>query len=129
MIIQRIYGGQFSNRTKRRILRQAALIGVYKAIRISLESMFALNHRTYRHSPPKMEKTLQRLCAYMQQKGTHLIQPGPRHKSAYSIPDMIDQGLLKLQGVAGGADMAEAGDTEAEIIADGEDGDLDIVDM
>ncbi|KAI0687265.1 hypothetical protein C8Q76DRAFT_635469 [Earliella scabrosa] len=61
LYIKRIYGGQFSNRTKRRILRQAALIGVYKAIRISFENMFALNHRTYRHSPPKLEKTIRKL--------------------------------------------------------------------
>ncbi|RDX48735.1 hypothetical protein OH76DRAFT_1351984 [Lentinus brumalis] len=124
LYIKRIYGGQFSNRTKKRILKQAALLGVYKAIRISLEGMFALNHRTYRHSAPNLKKTLHKLQIYMEQEGAHVIKPGRRSK--YSVPDVMEVGVNKLMSADGDFEGAADGVGVLEDEVNGQDGDLDV---
>ncbi|KZT63807.1 hypothetical protein DAEQUDRAFT_719004 [Daedalea quercina L-15889] len=125
---KRIHGGRFSNRTKARILKESALIEVYKTIRMTFEKMFALNHRTYRHSQPKMDKTFKKLATYMAKIGLHKQQP---RTSKYNIKDAKAEGMHKLVAAmknrtVGLEDIAEIGDGDVEAEADGEDGDLDV---
>ncbi|KAI1783103.1 hypothetical protein LXA43DRAFT_904272, partial [Ganoderma leucocontextum] len=122
---KRIYGGQFSNRTKKRILRQAALIEVYKSIRISFERMFALEHRTYRHTAPKMEKTFRKLRTYMEVNNAHIVTPSRATKHAVS--NMIDDGtykLMEMMNEGDGENLTDGVVIEDEI--DGDSGDLDV---
>ncbi|KAH9839263.1 uncharacterized protein C8Q71DRAFT_704520 [Rhodofomes roseus] len=128
LYIKRIYGGQSSNHTKHHIIKGSALIEVFKKVRISLEDTFALDHRTYRHSPPKMQQTFQKLARYMQDSKTHIHIPG--RKSAYSISDAWEAGMYKMFVTGwsrsdGGEDGIAAEDT-AEGEVDGEHGDLDV---
>ncbi|KZT68528.1 hypothetical protein DAEQUDRAFT_711871 [Daedalea quercina L-15889] len=125
---KRIHGGRFSNRTKARILKESALIEVYKTIRMTFEKTFALNHRTYRHSQPKMDKTFKKLATYMAKIGLHKQQP---RTSKYNIKDAKAEGMHKLVAAmknrtVGLEDIAEIGDGDVEAEADGEDGDLDV---
>ncbi|KAH9911456.1 uncharacterized protein B0H18DRAFT_1128681 [Fomitopsis serialis] len=130
LYIKQIYGGQFSNRTKCHIMKESALVEVFKNIRISLEDMFALEHRTYKHSPPKLQHTFRKLARYMQNTKTHSMIAG--RTSSYTMVDASETGLLKMvtsgwnsgdDGVTGPtADVAV--EDEPEINADG--GDLDV---
>ena len=54
-----------------RIIAESPLLEVYKNIRIQFEKMFCLEHKTTRHSPPKMELTFKRLGEYMQKEKTN----------------------------------------------------------
>ncbi|PCH39771.1 hypothetical protein WOLCODRAFT_88293 [Wolfiporia cocos MD-104 SS10] len=112
-----IYGGHFSNRTKARILKESALI--------EFENMFALNHCTYQHSPPKMTKTLAKLALYMLKTNTHKTVPG--RKALYLIPEAMQEGKHKL--VAAKEIAYEIGldaESNVELEVDGENGDLDV---
>ncbi|OCH86115.1 hypothetical protein OBBRIDRAFT_738611, partial [Obba rivulosa] len=91
---KRVYGGQFSNRTKRRILKESVLIQVYKRIRINFENMFMLHKRGYKHSKAKMVLTFKKLAKHMEKKRTHEFVRG--RTAAYIIPDAMDIGLQKL---------------------------------
>ncbi|KAL6307299.1 hypothetical protein BKA93DRAFT_747706 [Sparassis latifolia] len=119
---KRIYGGRFSNHTKKRILKESVLIEVFKIVRINFEDMFALDHRTYRHSPPKMQQTFNKLGNYVRQKKTHIRIPG--QKAKYIVPDVMEAGMCKLISTEKKEHTNEDGvDVEEE--ADGENGDLD----
>ncbi|CDO77882.1 hypothetical protein BN946_scf184690.g3 [Trametes cinnabarina] len=127
LYIKRIYGGAFSNFTKRRILKQAALVEVYKKVRISFEEMFALDHRTYRHAAPKMARTLKKLCEYMQAQDAHVTKP--KRGTNYAIPDMIEAGICKLMGMSNRTtnDIDEDSAADDEVEVDGDEGDLDML--
>lgn len=128
---QRIYAGRSSNHTKGRILKQSPLIEVFKNIRISLENMFALQHRTYKHSPPRLERTFRKLACYMQNTEAHTMIPG--RKSAYIVADTAEVGKYKLfiggwsSGESGpGSQSEESRDAEGVTSVNAEDGDLDV---
>ncbi|EPQ58924.1 hypothetical protein GLOTRDRAFT_23636, partial [Gloeophyllum trabeum ATCC 11539] len=88
---QRIYGGKYSNHTKNHILMHSSLIGVMKNMRINFEKMFVMDHRTFKHSPPMMQKTINKLVTYMRKMATHAEVPG--RKSAHIIPDTLRDGM------------------------------------
>ncbi|CDO69126.1 hypothetical protein BN946_scf185042.g28 [Trametes cinnabarina] len=126
LYIKRIYSGAFSNRTKRRILKQAALVEVYKKVRISFKGMFALNHRTYRHLAPKMERTLKKLRTYVETHEVHVVKRARSTK--HLVPDVAELGVNKL--LSAGMDLDGAGDADdamdGEIEVNGNEGDLEV---
>ncbi|KAF7981236.1 hypothetical protein HWV62_34597 [Athelia sp. TMB] len=91
LYLKRVYGGQFSNHTKARILGESPLIELYKNTHIQVENIFHLDHRTTRHSAPDMGTTFQMLGTYMAKNQTNKLVPG--RKSPYSIPDANAQGM------------------------------------
>jgi hypothetical protein len=91
MKYQRIYGGKFSNHTKTRILKQSPLIEMFKNTRIQFEKMFTLEHRTIRHSPPRLQKTFNKLANYMTTNDANVFVPG--RVATYSIPDVMGKGM------------------------------------
>lgn len=131
--LQRIYGGQYSNHTKNRILEESPLIELYKNTRIQVENIFHLDHRTTRHSAPDMTTTFKMLTAYMEKHKTNELVPGCR--SPYPVPDAAAQGMHlmlttgQLVGASSDADDGwedldeEEQDVEQEV---GDDGGLDI---
>lgn len=128
---KRIYGGSFSNQTKARMLKESLLIEVFKNVRISLEDMFALDHQTFKHSPPKLAQTFCKLLQHM--KDTHAHEPVPGRKSAYCIPDAIEEGFVKLMGMrlstntgAAGPQERDNGEIGVPDEPNGSNGDLDV---
>ncbi|TFK37834.1 hypothetical protein BDQ12DRAFT_698959 [Crucibulum laeve] len=91
LYIKRIYGGKYANHQKSRIIDESLLIEAYKNIRHQFEQMFCFEHRASRHSPPRMEITFKKLTKYMEEKKTYATVKG--RNSAYSIPDIMSQGL------------------------------------
>ncbi|KAJ3518248.1 hypothetical protein NMY22_g13775 [Coprinellus aureogranulatus] len=89
--IKRIYGGRFSNRKKKRIFIEAALIEVYKTIRIDFEDMYCLNQRSLRHAPPDMRATFRKLRLHMQANQCHMFIRGRR--VPYIVPDASSKGM------------------------------------
>lgn len=88
--------------------------------------MFALNHGTYKHSVPKMQKTFDKLGVYMAKMDTHKIKPS--RKARYMILDAMKLGIHKMtamlnQETRGDVDEEEENDA---IEVNGEDGDLDV---
>ncbi|KAF7964919.1 hypothetical protein HWV62_1643 [Athelia sp. TMB] len=110
----RIYGGQFSNHTKSRILEESPLIELYKNTRTQVENIFHLDHRTTRHSAPDMTVTFKMLVTYMEKHRTNEYVPG--RKSPYSIPDAAAQGMHT---------MLTTGGMAAASAIDGDEGDLE----
>ena len=124
---KRIYSGKYSNHTKERMISQSPLIEVHKNIRIQFETMFCLEHKTTRHSPPKMEKTFAKLKGYIDQNNGFTYTTG--RKSHYTIPDVISRGLEMVQTGRAGGDGPGHGETEcgdAEEIEVADDGSLDV---
>lgn len=103
-----MYGGQFSNHTKARILAESPLIELYKNTRIQVENLFHLDHRTTRHSAPDMGTTFQMLATYMQKNKTNELVPG--RTSTYSIPDAGALGIHLMQ--TSGPYVHQVGDSE-----------------
>lgn len=140
--LQRIYGGQFSNHTKDRILEESPLIELYKNTRIQVENIFHLDHRTTRHSTPDMSTTFKMLTKYMEKHQSNELLPGRR--SPYAIPDAAAQGMHLMlttwqpaQASFGADDEQEDLDEEEDVEQDedeeedveqevGDDGGLDI---
>lgn len=89
------------------MLKESLLIEVFKNVRISLEDMFALDHQTFKHSPPKLAQTFCKLLQHM--KDTHAHEPVPGRKSAYCIPDAIEEGFVKLMGMRLSTNTGAAG--------------------
>ncbi|KAF8059869.1 hypothetical protein FPV67DRAFT_1453459 [Lyophyllum atratum] len=59
--------------------------------RVQLEKVVCLNHRTARHSPPKIRVTTQRLGDYMKKYDTHIHVPG--RTTSYTVPDVMGEGI------------------------------------
>lgn len=125
--MQRIYGGKYSNHQKLWILKESPLIEIYKNTRIQFERMFWLEHKTTRHSPPKMKQTFAKLMAFMAKENANSLVPGRR--TQYKIPDVMGEGInsyMMEKMRPGGTDYDI---TMADAPEDGEvedDGDLDV---
>ena len=114
------------------MFKESPLIEVYKNVRISLEDMFALDHRTFKHSPPRLAQTFRKLLKHMKETQAH--DPVPGRKSAYCIPDAMEEGLVKLMEMRSPSsastsaqdlekDGGDIGGVPEEV--NGDDGDLD----
>ncbi|KAF8815306.1 hypothetical protein BYT27DRAFT_7226013 [Phlegmacium glaucopus] len=129
LYIKRIYGGKFSNHTQERIMKESALIEVYKSIRIQFEQMFCLEHKTIRHSPPKMKNTFDKLGDYMRTESTHTEVRG---RMAYNIVDAKAKGMhMAMTGHAPGNSNAsgssgELGEDAEQDVEVEDDGSLDV---
>ncbi|KAJ7732217.1 hypothetical protein DFH07DRAFT_990929 [Mycena maculata] len=88
------YGGRGSNYTKKRVIEESTLIQVYRGCCHNIERNFALTALTSQQAPPDMEKTYQKMALYLQQNSPNEHQAG--RKSAYIIPDIIEQGQAKM---------------------------------
>ncbi|KAM6503170.1 hypothetical protein JOM56_000113, partial [Amanita muscaria] len=53
------------------IIEESLLIEVYRSVRVQLEKMFGLDHRTTRHSLPDMTATFTKLAVYMKKENTN----------------------------------------------------------
>ena len=85
--------------------------------------MFCLEHKTTRHSPPKMEKTFAKLAAYMAKEKANEIVSG--RKSKYCIPDVMGKGIIGVIMKEDINDVSEWEDLEDDAeVEDG--GDLDV---
>lgn len=71
-------------------MRESVLIEVYKSIRVQFEQMFCLEHKTIRHSPPKMKNTFDKLGNYMRKESTHTEVKG---RATQSIVDTMAKGM------------------------------------
>ena len=114
------------------MLKESPLIEIFKNVRISLEDMFALDHRTFKHSPPVLAQTFHKLLKHMKETRAH--EPVPGRKSAYCIPDAMEEGLVKLMetrlssNASTGAQDSERDGGDIGGVPDevnGDDGDLD----
>ncbi|KAF8335505.1 hypothetical protein F5887DRAFT_1079146 [Amanita rubescens] len=66
--IKRIYGGQYSNHTKERIIKESNLIEIFKRVRNQIEKNFLLRNKTIQHSLPDMHRTFARLAVYIEKE-------------------------------------------------------------
>ncbi|KAJ3559556.1 hypothetical protein NM688_g272 [Phlebia brevispora] len=116
-----VHGGDGSNHTVDRILAESPLIGTYKTIYETIETNFHLTHLTTRHGNPVMTSTFQMLSRYIQEDSPYIPKAG--RGSAYSIPDIFDQGLLQLMTGMGAEneDVADAEAADAEAHPEEED--------
>jgi hypothetical protein len=119
--LQRIYGGKYSNHQKERILAESSLIEVYKNTRRQLEKIFCLDHKTTRHSPPKMKLMFARLRAYMKKHETNVFKPGRR--TNYVIPDIMERGMHIMMTTKPSTAMLDSNEGD-----DAEDDRMDIED-
>ncbi|KAJ6570751.1 hypothetical protein B0H10DRAFT_2352387 [Mycena sp. CBHHK59/15] len=88
------YGGHGSNYTKKRVIQESTLIQVYRQCCRNIERNFHLTSLTSHHAPPNMEKTYKKMARYLQEHGPNEHRPG--RKTAYIIPDVINQGQAKM---------------------------------
>lgn len=109
-------------------MKESPLIQVFKNVRISLEDMFTLGHRTFKHSPAQLTQTFRKLQNQM--KAAHTHEPVAGRKSTYSVPDVMEDGLMKLMAMRGGSSSADKENDEGDVgVSDevnGEDGDLNV---
>ncbi len=62
---------------------------------MTVENGFHLEHRTIRHSPPDMTKTLQKLGQRIEETSPHIFKEG--RKADYIIPDQMGAGIAGVQ--------------------------------
>ncbi|OCH85843.1 hypothetical protein OBBRIDRAFT_814892 [Obba rivulosa] len=119
---KQVYGGQFSNCTKCRILKESVLIQVYKRIWINFENMFMLHKYGYKHLKANMVLTFKKLVKHIEKKRTHEFVRG--RTAAYVIPDAMDIGLQKLISAESVAINVDEENIAEKV--DGDDGNLDV---
>ncbi|KII91006.1 hypothetical protein PLICRDRAFT_106940 [Plicaturopsis crispa FD-325 SS-3] len=87
-----IFAGGSSNKTIDHIVKESPLIELYRECHVTVENGFHLEHRTIRHAPPNMTKTLRKL----REKLEHRTRPhvlSPARTSRYAVPDQIAAGM------------------------------------
>jgi hypothetical protein len=133
VLSKRIFGGKYSNHQQERIIAESPLIETYKNIRRQFEQMFCLDHKTSRHSPPKMTLTFKKLTEYMRKEKAH--EPVKQRKTEHTIMDMMTKGLelIQIRGARGklpidseGTDITDWDELGDEIEEVEDDGSLDI---
>jgi hypothetical protein len=88
--------------------------------------MFTLDHRTIRHSPPRLQKTFSNLANYMKKNSCNVFVPG--RTASYTIPDVMGKGMLVFSTTSrfqNGDDADDMGWEDVDEPVD-DDGDLDI---
>ncbi|PSR77789.1 hypothetical protein PHLCEN_2v7712, partial [Hermanssonia centrifuga] len=93
-----IYGGEGSNRTVVRIIKESILIQIFRDVHLTFEKNLVLSHLTTQHSAPDMTKTLTALLQHLAQERTH--EKIPKRKSYYSIPNWMEIGQNALWSAA-----------------------------
>ncbi|KIJ34133.1 hypothetical protein M422DRAFT_52124 [Sphaerobolus stellatus SS14] len=91
-----IYGGHFSNRTLKLMIKQSTLIEIFWATHTIVEDWLHLMHHTRQHSPSDMHLTLQRLSTYMKEGKAHVYCAGCS-QIYYEVPDQFQEGLKMLE--------------------------------
>ena len=84
-----VHGGDYSNYTVDRIIKESPLVEIYRQARASAGQQFALNHVTSAHADPDMTKTFEALALHLKMARPHTFQHG--RKSKHSFKDPIDQ--------------------------------------
>ncbi|KAF5342401.1 hypothetical protein D9611_001386 [Ephemerocybe angulata] len=93
-----IYGGHGSNRTLSRILEESILIEIFRESHLAIELGFHLKHRTIRHSPPNMTRTVTALLAHLKATEPHSFKPGlESRKTNWTAPDNIAVGMDQVE--------------------------------
>ncbi|KAK7047080.1 hypothetical protein VNI00_006740 [Paramarasmius palmivorus] len=87
---QAIFGGQFSNHKKEYIIKESALIGVYKNAKQQVEEMFRITHGTSRHSMRNLSGTFKKLQRYFEDKEAHEFIDG--REAGFQTEDVINKG-------------------------------------
>ncbi|KAH7913660.1 hypothetical protein BJ138DRAFT_1001804, partial [Hygrophoropsis aurantiaca] len=91
-----IYAGTGPNRTIDHIIKESPLIEVYRNCHVTIENTFHLIHRTIRHSPPDMTKTIQKLAQRITETSPNVFTAGRNVK--YSVGDKMAEGIMLVQG-------------------------------
>ncbi|KAF9525694.1 hypothetical protein CPB83DRAFT_771677 [Crepidotus variabilis] len=110
-----IYGGSSSNRTLKRIIDESVLIELFRDCHLTVENGFHLEHRTIRHSPPDMTKTINRLKHFINENRPHVFTPG--RKVHHCTPDSVTVGLSEVLKT-GMVDTSDVDEEEHEIEGD-----------
>ena len=106
-----IYGGSGSNYTLKRVLEESILIDLYRQCHVSVENGFFLLHRTIRHSPPDMTKTLVKLGQHYSQIEPHVFKTG---RKSYSVMiDLIWEGI-SIYSVEGMMEVEKDGSDDVD---------------
>ncbi|KAF9549258.1 hypothetical protein CPC08DRAFT_794174 [Agrocybe pediades] len=90
-----IYGGEGSARTLKHILDESILIELFRDCHVTIENDFHLTHRTIKHHPPNMTKTLHRMAHHFESGNPHTYTAG--RKADYNVRDMIAVGMNDIQ--------------------------------
>ncbi|XP_006457028.1 hypothetical protein AGABI2DRAFT_78952 [Agaricus bisporus var. bisporus H97] len=125
LYIKRIHGGQYSNRSVERMIKESPLIETYKDIRRQLEDMFCLGRTTTHHSPTDMKSTFDRLAEYLIKEKTNEYIQG--REAEHEVKDMMAEGLQKIaMGETNLAKNNETEDLETVELEVEDDGTLDL---
>ncbi|KAF8660073.1 hypothetical protein AX16_001667, partial [Volvariella volvacea WC 439] len=92
-----IYGGEGSNYTVKRIIKESILIMIYRNSHSIFDKNFFLNKLTLAHSDPDMQFSYEKALEVLQKCGVHEYIAG--RTSVYSLPDAIDIGNGMLIGL------------------------------
>ncbi|KAF7423971.1 hypothetical protein PC9H_009271 [Pleurotus ostreatus] len=88
------HGGEGSNRTVARIIKESPLIQVYHDAKEKISNNILLDHLTSAHADPNMARTFESVSRHLAEATPHKIKPG--RQTAFTIDDMIDKGAAKL---------------------------------
>ena len=89
-----LFGGSYSNYTKRHVIDESSLIDVYHQCHVNIERNLLLAGLTSHHTPPDLTNTYRALLDYMSASKPNDHTAG--RTAAYNIPDMITKGLSVL---------------------------------
>ncbi|TFK77255.1 hypothetical protein BDN72DRAFT_910171 [Pluteus cervinus] len=128
-----IYGGEGSNYTVERILKESPLVMIYRDAQNIVERNYLLRKLTTSHSGPNMVASFTAAIAAHAKNQTNEIVP--ERKSRYVIPDVTDIGRGRLNHRATGSSSStgrtDAGNMDVDPVdADGDaDANVDGVDV
>ena len=109
-----LFGGRYTNYTKKRVIDESSLIDVYHSCHINIEQNFLLGGLTNRHTPPDMTRTYEALRKYMVVHEPNETRPG--RTAGYIVLDIIMKGMALLQTTDGSTTdgSTNTGDAEGE---------------
>ena len=81
-----VHGGEYSNYTVDRIIKESPLIEVYRQARASAGKQFALTGLTSAHADADMSRTYEALSSHLKTVRPHQFQPGRKSRSILQDP-------------------------------------------
>jgi hypothetical protein len=85
-----VHGGEYSNYTVERIIKESPLVEIYRQARASAGKQFSLTNLTSAHAAADMTKTYEALASHLKVARPYICQPG--RESKHVLKDPVDQG-------------------------------------
>ncbi|KAI0267690.1 hypothetical protein BC834DRAFT_1040462 [Gloeopeniophorella convolvens] len=121
-----VFSGSGQTQTLNLVIKQSPLIEVFRSVHTVIQDNFGLLHRSTRHAPKNLSRTIEILCSNLNKNRAHCNDESRKDAKIPKVNDHMQIGITRMHEateMSGGADEDEV---EGRILDDISAEDLDI---